>query len=407
MEAAAAAVTNAATPAVRSSALKCLQATLEHSATLLALPEQAAAAAAALEAASRDPVAGVRLAASAALAALCSQVRSMTGQAWEGDEDGLGSHHAGSIPPHATSRADNVLCGSTDEPAYSASSEDVCVERALTPAAWRAFGLAAVAAASDSDKARANGMRAVACIASLLPLAATRMAPECAECAPPAAATPVQLAATATPPQSDATLSARADEALWLPWLEVAVAAALDCMSHGNAKTAWNACIAAARVLGNVSLVRSAAVHARIVPRLLLPLEALLRHNANYKVRIHAAHALLVAEQSGALPRAHALQLLDAIAFALRSLESPAECASVEGGSADATFPNFRYHAALSAQLRRGLVALLREVRAADVAPLAATLPVIVAALLDEAATLSRSPEEGGTILPRAQFAQV
>ncbi|PNH12673.1 HEAT repeat-containing protein 6 [Tetrabaena socialis] len=182
-------------------------------------------------------------------------------------------------------------------------------------------------------------------------------------------------------------------------WLDSALTYLQSALTTGNMKVQWNACYAALGLLRNAPLMAHPRVGGRAAPLLLL-LVMLVRDSANYKIRTHAAAAL------AALPsrEAYADVLPDALLVVAAALEAlsgggggganpaaagggggggnasgaPGARAAAssdkggerdpdgeggggggEGDGAEGRFPNYRYAAGLSAQLRATLVRLL------------------------------------------------
>lgn len=220
-----------AVAAVRRHAVAALQALLEHPAFIFGRARDCAAAIAALQAASASPVVSVRLAVSTALASACVCVLSLTENCVEegdGDVDGCESASTPAVPAVQRARdGDGDGCDSASTPTVpavqrarvagsvdsgsvvsartqtegsqtpgeangldaagqarertsGAGAAELCVPvgRVLAPTAWATLRALALAAANDTDKLRAHGMRALGCLFALMPIDRVHLRPQ-------------------------------------------------------------------------------------------------------------------------------------------------------------------------------------------------------------------------------------
>jgi hypothetical protein len=258
---------------------------------------------------------------------------------------------------------------------------------------------------------RAHGMRAIGCLYSVLPVQRTAILPELLRsnvglqklCDEHQQASRLALACAHRLNSSDNSTCN------WSEWCRQAAGELCQCMQQGNAKCAWNACIATVQLFSRrwqlkdlVTAADMSVVHAAVV-------EQLHRSN-NFKVRIHAAHAVQVAGASW-LPDGAVLKVLLSVVHALRALrcdyspqqlqESSKECgsscpgaAAVDNSSAseivlsvpasttrgegventDEAPANFKYHAELTMRLTGVLVDFLMALQKSDATALAGDL---------------------------------
>lgn len=118
---------------------------------------------------------------------------------------------------------------------------------------------AAMQAARDSDKVRANGVRA---IGNLVVLADSAAGPY---------ALPLE------------------DES----WVGPLLQCLLSSLTTGNVKVQWNACVAISNLMSSTGMLARASVLVRL-PGMLLVLIMLIRDSANFKIRTHAAAAIMM-----------------------------------------------------------------------------------------------------------------
>lgn len=81
-------------------------------------------------------------------------------------------------------------------------------------------------------------------------------------------------------------------------WLHEAAQSLASCLTTGNSKTQWNACLSVASLLANESAVKAGSQWIDFVVRMLL---LLIRDARNFKIRMCAAAALSVGAQNGCL----------------------------------------------------------------------------------------------------------
>ncbi len=421
-----------AVAAVRAAACKALGAAAALPAALDD-PGLGAAVSSALQACTRDTVLSVRMAAAWAVANLCDAYRARMAAAWvvlQGAAHGAGEveAEANRSASHAKASTSGVAwspagkgarkgCttgpqGGKDGPAANGGGAAAAGERSGTGAALQphhyqqlaALCTAAVAATQDTDKVRANGIRAVG---NLLACLTPALAPNLASTSTTSTATRIRTNAAAhwgspgpaagrgagpstgkgPPPGTEPAATEHPAAATTIDldaWLDSALGCLQSCLTTGNMKVQWNACYAVTGLLRNAQLRANPRVEARVGPLLLL-LVMLVRESANFKIRTHAAAAL------AALPcrTAYGDVLPDAllvVAAALEGLEGgsragpgtapsgapPGAKRDAQGGGdedgegGDGRFPNFRYAAGLSAQLKSTLVHLLALAEAGD-----------------------------------------
>jgi len=179
-------------------------------------------------------------------------------------------------------------------------------------------------------------------------------------------------------------------------WLEGTLAVLQSCMTTGNMRVQWSACVAAEALLSNAQLMGMPHAVLRVGPILLL-LVMLVRDSANFKIRMHAASALAAPRERALYGRCFTDALLvvcgviDSLAAgstaaaagtggegAAAGSGSGGPAAPAAGGGstgagtgaggdeASRNFPNFRYLAALMDQLRSTLLHLLALASSAD-----------------------------------------
>lgn len=356
------AATGDAVAAVRSSACKSLG-LLATFPGVMDGPELSAAVSRALAPCVRDNVVSVRISAAWAVANACDAHRRRL------DPRHLQHQATAKGEASGSAAAERVLSHShatTSAPAGSPAPQPL-QPQLLQPHHLAQLGLLcslAVAAVQDTDKVRANGIRAIG-----------------------------QLLASVTPQlglQPEGGLDA---------FLDGALTSLQSCMTTGNMKVQWNACYAALGLFQNAPLLAHPYAAARLSPLLLL-LVMLVRDSANFKIRTHAAAALaslgsreaykdvftdalvvtagaLEALQAGAGGAAGQAADRGAGAGAddLAGGPSGASGGSGGGGAAAAAgdaeaeggkFPNYRYAAGLAQQLRSTLVHLLGLARGQD-----------------------------------------
>lgn len=339
-------------PAVRAHAVAAAAAAVSHVSSFAKAPGAWAAAAAALLHACRDSGASVRVAAAVALARVCVQLRLLVYP--DAGDTAEGELRLGGSSP---------VQGHTSRPPASSAAEargDVPVAAVLGPEAWGPLRDAALASAQGGDKTSAHGLRALGCLCALLPMQETMVAQ--------------RIVQTARPDLAAAALRAEASgaEHEWSEWLAEALQVMRQGVSSGSAKSAWNACIAAAQVFlrsqrlrGVVELAPLQDLHAAVL--------AALQHSQNFKVRIHAARALHAADAS--VCRGGASATLQPVLDGLRAVEAEGAGGGAPGGGArrpDSGRPDpeahFKYHGELRESLTGVLVELLAACTPAELA---------------------------------------
>ena len=364
--------TTDAVSAVRASAVQALAATLSVAA-LVRLPDQAAAAVSAMSRACSHAAASVRVESAAAVAECCALVRS----AVRGDADANiseGAHVArDSGVAQRTSRSAADSNGDNSEAGSIGQRHDtVALASSLLPAAvWVELRAAALTAATGSEKARSQGVRAVGGLAAVLPLHTTPLR-------------------SVLPCRTDAPAGQQhCDTEGWRDWLRAGIAAVANALGTGSAKTAWNAAVAAGSIWGCAE-ARSGVADPDALQRLLPPVRQALRASASFKVRIHAAQALLATGATRECVGARGVaSCLHDVACAFMALEAPGHCAAhsgvATGGPGDAAgdaAANFRYREALRHALVAALLCFSHALTGEDAAALRAEqAPDVVAAL--------------------------
>jgi len=136
-------------------------------------------------------------------------------------------------------------------------------------------------------------------------------------------------------------------------WLHKAAQSLTSCLTTGNAKTQWNACLGVAALLQNDSAMDVGAYWADFIVRMLL---LLVRDAKNFKIRLHAAAALAV----GARHERLTLAYVDSVSVLTLSLEAlEIQSTAFESQSA----MDFKYKPALICQLTTTLVSVLAVAR--------------------------------------------
>lgn len=135
-------------------------------------------------------------------------------------------------------------------------------------------------------------------------------------------------------------------------WLHGAAQTLASCLTTGNAKTQWNACLGVAALLQNDSAMKAGAQWSDFIVRMLL---LLIRDAKNFKIRLHAAAALGVGARKGCLSSTYA----DSVGVLTSSLEL-LENQNMALESQTAT--DFKYKAALVCQLTSTLVSVFTTV---------------------------------------------
>ncbi|KAJ9525500.1 hypothetical protein QJQ45_003280 [Haematococcus lacustris] len=313
---------------------------------------------------------------------------------------------------------------------------------------WRLPRLCAAAlvvAQGDVDKVRAHGVAALGALLAVLPPAALQPAGMASQShfAPPRV-TP------GSPPPSGAGLGGlkSADESLggqeqWeqaelkldlSSWVEEAIGCLQSCLTTGNMKVQYSACLATQTFLTNARALEIPGMQRSIAPLLVL-LVMLVRDCGNFKIRTLAAASL------GALPsrQAYGHVFTDALLVlcnAIDSLDNNVLCtpdvagdvtqkvksglplraeqqasgdvavSHADGGQADhpplapddesaRNFPNFRYAAALNVQLRTSLLHLLALAEVQDAGrakdAVGKRLELVCQVLCEEMASVSAS----------------
>lgn len=311
----------------------------------------------------------------------------------------------------------------------------------LQPQSWNALCEAALHVARGGDKVRAHGMRAIGCLYSLIPAQHTPILPELLSnnaglqklC--DAHQQSSHLVNASTGGQELSTADGAAGN--WPDWCSQAAKELCQSMKQGNAKCAWNACIATAQLFSRRKQLKDLvtdsdmrAVHAAVVEQL--------HCSNNFKVRIHAAHAVQVAGPS-CVPAGAVQEVLSAVMHALRALgaddtsqrlqghavnsssagatssetpktasSSPTKMNRAEGVERGDDAPaNFRYHAELTMRLTGVLVDFLAALHRGEAAALAGEVGWILEFLEDQIAlwSVGSAPQDpsGGTAPPEPQ----
>lgn len=358
-----------AVPAVRSHAVAAAAAALSHSSSFAQSQGAWLSAAEAILKASSDTAASVRVAAAAALARVCAHLRMLVG-ANAGDAGAV-------VSESRVSKIHQDSCGGVDQagPEHGGGAPVVPMTAVLLPEAWRLLREAVLSAARGGEKTSVHGLRAVGCLAALLPVQETLVADAFAQ-----AVEPVLEASRATQGPLEAD-----EVGAWSVWLADALPMLRHGLSSGSAKSAWNACTAASLVFSNSDGLRGMAapeelqdLHAAVL--------AALQQSQNFKVRIHAARALHAA--GAAVCREGVGGMLPRVMAALRAVEAeggsggaPAGGASTPAGgvgkdedaaavAVDTGKPDpaahFRYHAELQESLAGVLTDLLAACTAGE-----------------------------------------
>lgn len=156
-------------------------------------------------------------------------------------------------------------------------------------------------------------------------------------------------------------------------WLHEAAHTLASCLTTGNAKTQWNACLGVAALLQNDSAMKAGARWCDFIVRILL---LLIRDANNFKIRLHAAAALGVGARKGCLSSTYA-DSLGVLTSTLELLEN--QHAALESQTAT----DFKYKAALVCQLTTTLVNVFTTVPTegeASVCDALKRIPVLLAA---------------------------
>jgi len=156
-------------------------------------------------------------------------------------------------------------------------------------------------------------------------------------------------------------------------WLHGAAQTLASCLTTGNAKTQWNACLGVAALLQNDSAMKAGAQWSDFIVRMLL---LLIRDAKNFKIRLHAAAALGVGARKGCLSSTYA-DSVGVLTSSLELLEN--QNAALESQTAT----DFKYKAALVCQLTSTLVSVFTTVPTEGEASVCDSLkrtPVLLAA---------------------------
>lgn len=153
----------------------------------------------------------------------------------------------------------------------------------MSAAVLRVLCGSAVAAAGDTEKVRAHGVRALGAL----------LAAWMSDWGLVAESSSHSInSSSAQPGLSVAAASTESDDWGWVPaWLKAALGALQSCLAARSMKVVWNAAVAAAGGLQNRQLLSVPAV-SDSVPGLLRLLVMLVRDSSNYKIKTHAASAL-------------------------------------------------------------------------------------------------------------------
>jgi hypothetical protein len=343
--------------AARSGALRAVQAILSLH-TLAVAPEAAAAAILAAAAAVSDPAASVRIAAASTVASCAALARlAARGELEDGDGDGgfvvdgyretpmhvvcrigdaagtgLGKSFPEECCVHGTAAngsnspvsweqrvlADVEGLQVVGEEGHGRSAADASVTTAggtthlsvstLFPAhLWLRVRDAALTACHRGDKLRPHGLRAICCLASVHPVEFM----------------PLHCSAV----QHGAFGGCGGGWDGWQGWFCSASSAVIECLDSGSSKVGWNAAIAAGQLLARGSDGKW-LLTAQMAAPLVLQLRRVVRGSSSFKVRIHAACALLAPGVQLQLQDTQARAgLLTDIAIALIGREGVAEVA--------------------------------------------------------------------------------
>jgi hypothetical protein len=341
--------------AARSGALRAVQAILSLH-TLAVAPEAAAAAILAAAAAVSDPAASVRIAAASTVASCAALARlAACGELEDGDGDfvvdgyrespmhvvcrigdaagaGLGKSFPEEGGVHGTAAngsnspvsweqrvlADVEGLQVVGEEGHGRSAAGASVTTAsgtthlsvstLFPAhLWLRVRDAALTACHRGDKLRPHGLRAICCLASVHPVEFM----------------PLHCCAAQHGPFGGCGGGLDG----WQGWFRSASSAVIECLGSGSSKVGWNAAIAAGQLLARGSDGKW-LLTAQMAAPLVLQLRRVVRGSSSFKVRIHAACALLAPGVQLQLQDTQARAgLLTDIAIALIGREGVAEVA--------------------------------------------------------------------------------
>eukprot|EP00892_Ulva_mutabilis_P003285 jgi/Ulvmu1/1328/UM011_0056.1 len=356
-------VATGSVPVVRGHAVTAAAAALSHAGSFAQSQAAWSGAAMALLQASTDSTASVRVAAAAALARVCAQLRFLVypeaADPGALDTDlGAGSAQHDGDPPELPGAAHAEQTG---------SGAVVPVAAVLGQQAWAHLREAVLAAAQGGEKTSVHGLRALGYLASLLPTQDTRV--------DGAVAHVVQPVFEASHLSEGRV--AEAEMRAWGAWLADALPVLRQGLASGSAKNAWNACTAAAQVFARCDRLHG-MVAASALQELHAGVVSALRQSQNFKVRIHAARALHAAGASvcrdgvgGTLPPVIAvLRAVEAEGgggggAAASTSSIPARTAAEGSAAGDAAKvdldAHFRYHA----ELRESLCGVLADLLAA------------------------------------------
>lgn len=472
------AATEDGVPATRAQAVNALQGIVADVASVAALGTELDEVVQALASACSDTSASVRGASAAALAALCTTLRDTAHDSCQ-DGTGDGSTAAAAVAgapescaftsdrskapastaclrTHAEGNVrDGVIAGgqcqhgpltaaataNADAALHPESVAQVSVRCAgcghavgdlLQPSSWRALSTAALHVAKGGDKVRAHGVRAIGCLYSIVPVEQTRILPDLLN-------NSAGLQQLCDAHRESSRSGGGGDQELdtsdgaacnWPEWCSQAAGGVCQSMKQGNAKCAWNACIATAQMFSRWKQVKHLATESDMQAVHTAVVEQLHRSN-NFKVRIHAAHAVQVAGPLS-LPAGAGLEVLSAVMHALRALgaddtsqrlqgcagssadtshkvaASPTKTSRGEGGErADEAPANFRYHAELTMRLTGVLVDFLSALPSTDAAAIAGDLGWIVEFLEEQIGlwSVGSTPQDtsGRTATPEPQ----
>jgi len=259
-----------------------------------------------------DQVVSVRLSAAWAMANVCDELKRQ--------QDLLSSSSA-HIPALPTSQAlpqqqpqQHQHVGLSNAPGLSGLS--------LGPVAMQLLCSAAVAAAGDTEKVRAHGVRALGALLATWHLA---WGLDCSSSSRDGAA------AAAAPGAASASAEECAVPVGWAwaaAWLRQALGVLQACLAARSMKVVWNAACAVAAALQNQQLLKASA-SASSVPGLLLMLVVLVRDSSNYKIKTHAAAALAAPPDRAAYGEVFSDALLGVLS-ALQTLQGSSGSSNVQ-----------------------------------------------------------------------------
>jgi hypothetical protein len=134
-------------------------------------------------------------------------------------------------------------------------------------------------------------------------------------------------------------------------WLGEAAQSLASCLTTGNAKTQWNACLAIASLFGNDSAINVGSSWIAFMIRMLL---LCVRDASNFKIRMHAAAALAVAASQKCLFSTY----FDVLSILTSSMETLSKQNTAGFGLSQGAM-DFKYKPGLMCQLTVTLACLL------------------------------------------------